>query len=87
MIKINPLNVLECREVSDPPIYFKYHTATINHNRVKSLKEWIYNNLKHRFYAGETLVLKDNQWDIQVKIGFEDPKELSFFLLACPHLK
>jgi hypothetical protein len=87
MRKVNPLNILECREVQDPPPFFHYHFLDLKYNLIDSIKEWIYDNLKHRFYIGETLVLEDNQYKIKIKIGFEEPKELSFFLLACSHLK
>lgn len=85
--KINPLNVLRCREVSDPPPYFKYLTLDIKYNIVDSVKLWIYDNLKHRFYIGETLTIDNNQFVVKIKIGFEEPKDASFFLLACPLLK
>lgn len=85
--KINPLNVLECREVPDPPPHFHYTVLDLKYNIVKSIHEWIYENLKYRFYIGETLDILDNQFKVRVKIGFEEPKEASFFLLACPLLK
>jgi hypothetical protein len=86
-VKINPLNVLGCREVQDPPPYFHYHYIDLKYNIVGSVKDWIYENLKHRFYFGECLVLENNQYSTKIKIGFEEPKEASFFLLACSHLK
>lgn len=85
--KINPLNVLDCREVPDPPPYFHYHHLDVKYNLTEAIREWIYENLRYRFYIGETLVLENNQFKIKTKIGFEEPKELSFFLLACSHLK
>lgn len=86
--KINPLNVLECREVSVPPDHFHYVYLDMRYNIAKSLKEWILENQKHRFYIGETLKINDqNQFKVQIKIGFEEAKEASFFLLACSHLK
>ena len=85
--KINPLNVLGCREVADPPPHFNYLCVDLKYNIVSSIKQWIYENLKSRFYMGECLVLENNQFSVQIKIGFEEPKEASFFLLACPLLK
>jgi hypothetical protein len=35
----------------------------------------------------DTTTLYDGKITSMVKVGFEDPKELSFFMLACPHLK
>lgn len=84
---INPLNVLGCREVSDPPPHFHYVLIDIKYNLIQSIKDWIQENLHHRYYIGETLVLENNQYTNRLKIGFEEPKESSFFLLACSHLK
>ena len=86
--KINPLNVLECREVKDPPVHFHYVTLDLKYNIIKPIHDWIRENLKHRFYINETLVLdSSNQYRVHIKIGFEESKEASFFLLACSHLK
>ena len=85
--KINPLNVLGCREVGDPPPHFHYLNIDLKYNMVGSLKQWVYENLRSRFYLGESLQLCNNHFVIQIKIGFEEPKEASFFLLACPLLK
>lgn len=85
--KINPLNVLSCREVQDPPPYFHYQYFDLKYNIIESIREWIYENLKYRFYIGECLVLENNQYQTKLKIGFEEPKEASFFLLACSQLK
>lgn len=85
--KINPLNVLNDREVRDPPLGFHYIFVDLKYNIIGSLREWIFSNLKYRFYLGESLQLDNNQFEIKIKVGFEDPKEASFFLLACPLLK
>jgi hypothetical protein len=85
--KINPLNVLSAREVSDPPPHFHYLYVDLRYNIINSIKQWIYENLRNRFYLGECLQLVDNQFSVRIKIGFEEPKDASFFLLACPHLK
>ena len=87
--KINPLNVLRFREVEVPPPCFTYQEFDIklNSHQAQSLRQWIYENLKYRFYINEKMVLKDRQMHFTVQIGFEEPKEYMFFLLACPHLK
>ena len=85
--KINPLNVLGCREVGDPPPHFHYLQLNLKYNIVESVRQWIYENLHSRFYLGESLQLDENQFTIKIKLGFEEPKEASFFLLACPLLK
>lgn len=84
--KINPLNLLEVREVLDPPPHFEYIYTSLRHYDIDKIKHWIYQNLSGRFYIGESLELDDNQLTIKTKIGFEEPKEASFFLLACSDL-
>lgn len=85
--KINPLNVLGCREVSDPPPHFHYLFIDLKYNIITPVRQWIYENLSNRFYLGECLQLTNNQFTVRFKIGFEEPKDASFFLLACPLLK
>jgi hypothetical protein len=84
--KINPLNVLGLRELEFPPAHFHYLILDLRSHQAKKVREWIYDNLKHRFYIKETIVLDDNQLAHKIKIGFEDPKESSLFLLSCSFL-
>lgn len=87
-LKINPLNVLDIREVDVPPEYFTYIFIDLKHQTIKQIRNWIIANLKHRFYFKEALDLdQNNQFQIRLKIGFEESKEASFFLIACPYLK
>jgi hypothetical protein len=81
--KINPLNVLGIRELEFPPAHFHYLILDLRSHQAKKIREWIYDNLKHRFYLGETVTLDNNQLTFKVKIGFEDAKESSLFLLSC----
>lgn len=83
-MKINPLNILDQREVEVPPPLFHYITLETNTSEIINIRDWIFQKLKHRYYIGETLILdNDNQFQKKIKIGFEDAKELSFFLLSC----
>jgi hypothetical protein len=45
-------------------------------------------NLKGRYYIDKNIDVDDRD-SIQnvLKIGFEEGKEMSYFTLACPHLK
>ncbi len=85
---INHLTIAGVREVFLPPAHFEY--ATFDLKQVKShsaIKQWILANLAHRFFYNEKYqTLDDSQFIVKVLVGFEDPKELSFFMLACPHL-
>lgn len=68
------------------------HLVTIDleftYNLEKAVEKWIKNNLKSRFFVGKCVALTSkNKIEDVVRVGFEDPKELSYFVLACPHLK
>jgi len=85
-LKINPLNVLDIRELDFPPTLFEYLVLDTNLKKIDVLRDWIYENLKYRFYIGTTLCIENNQIVTKIRLGFEDPKESSFFILSCPFL-
>jgi len=85
----NPLNFYGIRQVRVPPPYFESISLELSrYNLEQTIIKWITENLKGRFYVGSITELnKSNQYVMLLKVAFEDPKELSFFTLACPHLK
>ena len=85
----NPLNFFGVRQVRVPPPHFEVMNIQMNrYNLEDSIAKWITKNLKSRFYVGKITNLDiSNQYVQTLQIGFEDPKELSYFSLACPHLK
>ena len=86
--KLNPLNILEVRRATVPPPHFEYMNIPIKYNLEESLNKWIEKNLKNRYYVGRNVILDDNNKIIKVlTIGFEESKDMSFFMLACPYLK
>ena len=88
MKKLNPLNVLNIRKVEFCPPYFETVTLNTRYNFLDALKEWIQHHCTGRYYVGQTVSLNEtDSIAIVVKVGFEEKKELSYFMLACPHLK
>ena len=86
--KINPLNVFELRQVKSALPHFEYVNLPMKYNLEESLVKWIKQHLKHRFYAGKNVTLNsDNKLTQVLTIGFEETKDMSYFMLACPHLK
>ena len=79
----NPLNLFGIRRLSAPARHLEYITFPLQYNLEEAVVRWIEDNLKGRYYLDKTLETKS----VNLKIGFEDPKELSYFNLACPHLK
>ena len=85
----NPLDFYEIRRLEVPSPHFECMSISLNtYNLEQTIVKWIETNLRGRFYVGSVTELDtDNQFKKMIKVGFEDPKELSFFTLACPYLK
>jgi len=76
------------RQVDILPSHFEVVTTKMRYNINDSMANWIKRHLKGRFYLGSGVdVDSSGQIETVIKIGFEDPKEASYFSLACPHLK
>lgn len=85
--KPNPLNVLSLRQLDFMPVHFTCITVQFKYNLQSSIIKWIETNLKGRYCIDNTVFLHDNNIVMQIRLGFEDSKESSYFMLACPHLK
>ena len=84
----NPLDVLGLRRVQFCPPHFATVDVPRKYNIDRAICDWIEDNLSGRYFFGNTIgfdTMKNlSQFN---KVGFEQEKELSFFMLACPHLK
>jgi hypothetical protein len=84
----NPLELFNIRRLKYEAPHLKYIDIPLSYNIEQALVKWINYHLKNRYYIGRTMSLdSENQISNQIRIGFEDPKEMSYFVLACPHLK
>lgn len=84
----NPLNLFNIRQVQYAPAHFEYVNLPTKYNLEQSLAKWIDGHLKHRYYIGKNVIIDDNNKFVQVvTVGFEETKDMSYFMLACPHLK
>ena len=87
-LKANPLEVFGVRKCSFAPPYFEYVDFPTKYNLEESLSKWISTNCKKRYFVGKNIKLDSNNAITNViTVGFEDSKEMSYFMLACPHLK
>jgi len=82
--KPNPLNLLGLRRVDFPARHFHYTTLGYKSpDKVQSINDWIYHNLNGRYYLAMKLALDNtNSIRYDTNLGFEEEKELSFFLLS-----
>lgn len=86
--KITPQEFFEIRKLSHQSPHLEIIDLPFTYNVEKVIEKWIVKNLKHRYYISKTIGLtKSNKIDNVLRVGFEDKKELSYFILACPHLK
>jgi hypothetical protein len=88
MIELNPLDVLDSRKMNRiPPHFFKTELRDgeiFNHE----LEDWIKLRLKGRYSLRQIpLVDKDGKLKNSTHVAFEEEKELTYFMLACPNLR
>ena len=84
----NPLDVLGVKQVKFLPPHFETVDLRMKYNLEQSLANWISRNIKNRFYIGKNVSLDDENKIVNVcTVGFEETKDMSYFMLACPHLK
>ncbi len=87
-LTVNPLEVFKVRRAPIPPIHFEYADLVLPYNMKDAVEKWIESNLRSKYYIGRSSIIdSDNKLCYSIRIGFEEPKELSYFMLACPHLK
>jgi hypothetical protein len=89
MFDLNPLNVLNQRQVKTmPPHFTKVKIAEESMLLDDNLITWINTRLKNRFciikYPGTN---NNGQLKLSTFVGFEDQKELTYFMLACPYFR
>lgn len=85
MINLNPLDVLGIRELSFLPTHFV--KARINDTSRKDIYNWIKNNLTGRFCIVRIPQITNNVVKSELVVAFEDHKELTYFVLACPFFR
>lgn len=88
MFDINPIDVLKQRELSTLPPHFgkvKIAESDLFDNKIKN---WIKVKLKGRYCIVKSPAI-DSSGNLKSSTfaAFEDQKELTYFMLACPHLR
>lgn len=83
----NPLNIFDKRRVEFLPEFFETVDMDRTYNLEESISKWITNNLKGRYFVGARNIFDGSTIVNKVTVGFENQKELSYFMLACPLLK
>lgn len=87
MFDLNPIDVLKQRKVKTIPPHFSKMKITES-ELFEGLEDWVKTKLKGRYYITKCPSIdKTGNLKSSMFIGFEDQKELTYFMLACPHLR
>ena len=85
---LNPLDILGKRKVEFMPIHFVKTKLNLAELISDTIIDWIETKLNGRFAVShEPTVDSDGKLVTATFIGFENQKELTYFLLACPYLR
>lgn len=89
MESYNYLDLLNVRQTDWNPIHFHKTKISISESlNTDDLLNWIKVKLNGRFYLNRTpIVTIDNHLKSTLVLGFEEEKELTYFMLACPFLR
>lgn len=87
MFELNPIDVLKQRKLATVPPHFKKMRIS-DVSVFEGIEDWVKFKLKGRYYITKNPGI-DSEGNLRsnVFIGFEDSKELTYFMLACPHLR
>lgn len=81
MLKISLLDILRERRLSNiPPHFSKMKIKGLFYE--KDILDWIEKRLTGRFSIVEELTIEENKVVPCRFVGFEDPKEMTYFLLS-----
>jgi hypothetical protein len=88
MFDLNALDILNCRKmITEVPHFSKINIGTSGWND-DQIEDWIIANLKGRYYLlDQPYVSDDGKLKTARFVGFEDQKEITYFILACPYLR
>jgi hypothetical protein len=87
MFDLNPIDVLKQRKLKTIPPHFS--KIRVSESEIfEGLEDWVKIKLKGRYYLTKKPSI-DNTGNLKSTffIGFEDQKELTYFMLACPYLR
>jgi hypothetical protein len=91
MFDLNPLEVLNKRSLSHiPPHFAKLKIEDGNRFLVSTntMESWVRTRLRGRYAIAKLPSIdKDGHLKTATFVAFEDQKELTYFMLACPHLR
>lgn len=87
MFDLNPIDVLKQRKLKTLPPHFSKIKIT-EYEIFEGAEDWVKTRLKGRYCVVKYPAI-DQSGNLKstTYLGFEDQKELTYFMLACPHLR
>lgn len=87
MFDLNPIDVLKQRKLKTIPPHFSKIKVSEG-ELFEGVEEWVKSKLKGRYcLAKQPGIDKTGNLRSTFFLGFEDQKELTYFMLACPLLR
>lgn len=87
--EINPLDVFGLRQLDHCPPHFEIVEFSLR-TSIKSITDWIYENLSGRFYIGDYFTIAENSQvgkkEMTKIVAFELHEEASYFGLFLPSI-
>lgn len=88
MLKLNALDILHRRQLDAVAPHFAKIKLAEGDLFGTEVETWIKTKLAGRFYIKrQPSVAQDGKLKTATYVGFEDHKELTYFMLACPHIR
>lgn len=88
MFDLNPISILKKRELKTLPPHFAKITISESEMFDGKIKNWIKDKLKGRFCVTRIPHVDQNGGLRSITVAaFENQKELTYFMLACPFLR
>jgi hypothetical protein len=88
MLEINELDVIGSRKLNYIPNHFVRIKISNKEYGDTKIDDWIRNRLKNRYvFANYPSIDEQGRLTVATYVAFEDQKELTYFMLACPHFR
>lgn len=87
MIELNPLDVLRSRELKAMPPHFAKAQVSETERFDRRLYDLVKSNTSGRYCINVYPTAKEKTFKSVTFVGFEEEKELTYFMLACPYLR
>lgn len=89
-MELKPLSVLKERQLDTIPVHFSKTVVPgrSNEYEMRQIASWITNRLEGRFsIVSYPSIDGEDKLKNTTYVAFEEQKELTYFMLACPYLR